>query len=438
MPLFSNPTNPAPVDLGGMAVDAFGDVVFHEWEPVMQFDFVYGGGGASGVYTAPHQVGATAASGTGAAATAGSTGGSFLTLASGSAAGSNTTTPSTGATFTSTKIARYRPGQGVQARFSAIFGAATNHNGQLVGVGNVVDGYFFGTNPTGGAWGILHRRNSSDATASDGLVGYVAASAFSEDKLDGTGPSGFTIDITKLNVFQIRYPYLGGGPVKFYVLNPATSAWILCHVIKYPNSSTVIQITNPGLQFYAVNANDSTGSAGTTLKIGSVNVSISGKRLYLGPVFGVNNNKSTITTETNILSVKNCTSFNGVTNRGILRMRTLSFAQTANGVVTLRVIKGTTLGGSPSFGAVSGSVTDTNVALTLTSAQSMASFDTAGTTISGGVCIFNGVVGSSGTAPPVDLTPFDLFCNPGEVLTFSMAATASATCAVAVNWNEDQ
>jgi hypothetical protein len=434
MPLFQNPT----VDFGGLAVDAFGDLVMHEWNPIMQFDFVYGGGGASGIYTAPHQVGVSSSSGTGAAVTAGSVGGSALTLASGTAAGAAGTTPTTGAVFTSTKVARYRPGQAIQCRFSAVFGAATNHNGPIVGAGNTVDGYFFGNNPTGGAWGILHRRASSDATAADGLVGWVAASAFSEDKLDGTGPSAMTIDTTKWNVFQIRYPYLGAGPIKFYVLNPVTSTWILCHVIKYPNSSTIIQITNPGLQFYATNTNDATGSAGTTLKIGSVNISISGMRLYLGPVFGDNNSKATITTETNIISIRNCTTFNGVTNRGILRLRSISFAAAlGTGIGTLRVLKGTTIGGAPSFTTVSGTTADAGV--TITSGLSMASRDVAGTTVSGGTVMFNGVVaGAGGTAPPFDLTPFDIFVNPGETISLAMGATAAATCAVAINWNEDQ
>jgi hypothetical protein len=37
----------------------------------------------------------------------------------------------------------------------------------------------------------------------------------------------------------------------------------------------------------------------------------------------------------------------------------------------------------------------------------------------------------------IDLTPFNLFVAPGEVLTVSGFSTVSATIAAALNWTED-
>ena len=39
------------------------------------------------------------------------------------------------------------------------------------------------------------------------------------DKLDGTGPSGFTLDVTKLNIYWMDYQWLGGGMVRFGVVD---------------------------------------------------------------------------------------------------------------------------------------------------------------------------------------------------------------------------
>jgi hypothetical protein len=37
----------------------------------------------------------------------------------------------------------------------------------------------------------------------------------------------------------------------------------------------------------------------------------------------------------------------------------------------------------------------------------------------------------------IDLTPFDLYVAPGEILTVGAFGSASSTIAVALNWDED-
>lgn len=50
---------------------------------------------------------------------------------------------------------RYRPGEGVCARFTALFTTGVANNTQVIGVGDVGDGYFFGYNGT--SFGIMRR-----------------------------------------------------------------------------------------------------------------------------------------------------------------------------------------------------------------------------------------------------------------------------------------
>ena len=433
----STVTDELAVEIGGNNIDAFGDVVMHNYTPVLQFDFVYGGGGTNGIYDSTNQqVGRTASSGTGASVSAGSAASSLLSLVSGTSAGNGTTNPNTGyAFFQSVRILRYRPGQAMLVRFTSIYTTGVAGNYQIVGAGNTIDGYFFGYNET--AFGILHRRNSSDA---DPNGGWTAKTSWNVDVCDGTNsssnPSGFNLDPTKGNIYQIRYPYLGFGPIKFYVLDSRTSLWVLVHVIKYPNTYTAVQITNPGLQFFAATFNGSSGSTGTTLKLGSVGAFLSGEQRFLGPQFGVNNTKS-ITTETNVVSVRNATTYNGVTNRGIIRIRSISISSDGgNGTATLKVYKGATLGGSPAYTPVSGSTVDNGASIT--SGLSIGSFDTAGTTVANGVVIFNSTLARA-TNFTMDTSSYELNILPGEIMTFSMASSGSAASnSVAVNWQEDQ
>jgi hypothetical protein len=75
--------------------------------------------------------------------------------------------------------------------------------------------------------------------------------------------------------------------------------------------------------------------------------------------------------------------------------------------------------------------------VTITSGNSVASIDTAGTTSSGGNYLFNLCVPDSGS-DTLDLTPFNLFIAPGEVMTMAASNTAaSQLIGLAINWTED-
>jgi hypothetical protein len=170
--------------------------------------------------------------------------------------------------------------------------------------------------------------------------------------------------------------------------------------------------------------------------VGSIGVFISGTRDYLQQVYSTDNNKSGVTAETCIFSIRNCTTYNGVANNGIIRIRSISVAynQGVNGFAVLRVRKGATLGGSPAYSPVNGTTGDNGV--TLTAANSIASIDTAATTSTAGFYQFNLNVGNT-NQQVLDVTPYLLYINPGEILTFGAFATTSGGIQVAANWNED-
>jgi hypothetical protein len=311
------------------------------------------------------------------------------------------------------------------ARFTGVWVTNAASSTQVIGMGNTQVGYFFGYNGT--TFGVSIRNGGSDS--------WTAQSAWNGDKCDGTGASGFNWNKTLGNVMMIRYPFLGYGAITFWVQNPVTCEWILCHTIQYPNSSASVQVSNASFPFYA-NATNAGNTTNLTMYCGSVGVFITGVREYLQSQWAIDNSKSSITTETNIFSLRNCTTYNGVTNTGVIRLRSLtcSMSGASTPTCTIRLKKAVTLGGSPSYTTINGTTGDSGV--TITSGNSIASYDVAGTTITGGTYIFNAMLAVSNNAI-IDLTPFLLFINPAETLTFSAFCSSSATVNIGCNWNED-
>ena len=391
------------VQIGGSNVSAFGDLIVANHTPVIQLDFVYG------INT---QTGTTSVTTTGVV----DTNASRLRIQTGvGAAGAGT--------FQSTRIARYRAGEGMMCRFTAVWTNSAANSTQVAGVGNTQVGYFFGYNGT--TFGISLRNGGSD--------GWVAQSAWNGDKCDGTGGSGFNWNKTLGNVMQIRYPFLGYGAITFWVENSTTGAWILCHTIQYPNSSASTQVSNPSFPFYA-NATNSGSTTNLLMFIGSIGVFISGPREFLAAQWAIDSLKNTITAETNILNLRNCTTYNTVTNSGLIRLRSLSAAtDNGNGLATIRLKTGVTLGGVPVFTPINGSTADNGV--TITSGNSITSYDVAGTGVTG-TTIFNICLARNSNFY-YDFTPFNIFIAPGQTLSMTAFSAASASIQVAINWNED-
>jgi len=395
----------------------FGTLEVGELTPVIQMDFVYGINSQTGLATTANS--ATVDTNLG-----------RLRLQSGTnSAGSGI--------FNSRKTAKYRAGQGMVARFTGVFATGTANNTQIVGVGSSADGYFFGYNGT--TFGILHRNSGTGSLVDT----WIAQSSWNGDKADGTGASAFTWNKQLGNVMMIKYPYLGYGDINFFVQDPVTSRFILVHTIRYANTLATVEASNPNLFFYAQNLN-SGNTTNLTMYVGSASVFISGKRSFVGnPKWATNNSKTGITAETAILNLRNATTYNTVTNRGLIRLNSITIGATATAasIVTIKLKVGATIGGSPSFTTINGTTADNGV--TITSGNSISSVDTAGTT-SGGNYIFNltvavggGSATDGGNGAVFDLTPYEIFVAPAETLSITGTATTTAGIAVGVSWSED-
>jgi len=392
---------------------AFGEILTAAPFPVAQLDFIYGLNADTATTTV--------------------TGSGEVTASDGVMSAATTAAASSSAELISRRYLKYRPGEGAMGRFTAIFTTGAADSTQYAGLGTntTLNGAFFGFNGT--SFGVCRASNGSEY--------WTPQASWNEDVCDGsngaTNKSGINLVPTYGNVYSIKYQYLGFGNIYYYVLNPADGQYVLVHTERYANANTAVNIRQPSLNLMwrAVNT---TNDSNIVVKGASGALFVEGIREFLGPTHGVDNNKTSITTSTNIVTLKNCTTFNTVKNRAQVHLRTVSFGANTggagNGVATLRIVRNTTLGGSPSYTTIGGTTADGGV--TITSGTSVVSYDTAGTTLTGGTVEYNAIV-AIGNSSVIDLTPLNLFLNPADTLTLAVGSTQSATVGVGVSWSED-
>lgn len=325
---------------------------------------------------------------------------------------STTAATSSSAKFESKSNLHYRPGQGATAIFTSIFSAGVANSLQYIGLGDDVDGFFFGYNGT--QFGILHRNNSVDT--------WIPQTTWNLDKFDGTGSSGVTLDPTKGNVFKIQFQWLGFGNINFYIENEDNGNIIACHQIKYANLNTIPSLSQPSLPLQAKVVNTS-NNTNVVLKTSSLACFIEGRLINSDVRFSANATRATITTQINVLSILNKSTFLTSANKKVVIVDSVSLSNSGTPDATYRLYINTTLGGSPSY-------TDVNAT------NSVVSFDVAGTTVTGGRNVLTFYVAGNGESN-INLKDYNIILNPSDILTVSSTSSgASITSNVSLSWRE--
>jgi len=330
--------------------------------------------------------------------------GQFISSNSGAATSSSGVMRSTG-------VVEYFPGMGGLVRFTCIFDTGVAGNDQVIGIGNDSDGFFFGYNGT--SFGVMRRSGGSDT--------WIPQSSWSEDTMDGTGPSGLTFDPSKGNVFQIKYQWLGFGAIRFYMENQTTGAFQLVHVISYANQNTVTTIENPTLPF-CMSSTNTTNNTDISLKTASIGMYNEGATDYdQFPRYSVSNTK-TLTTLLNILTIQNKSTYASITNQVRIQPDFLSMATDGTKNVEIQVYLNPTVGGTPSF-------TD------IDTTNSVMAYDVAGTTISGGRVLGSFYLAKNDSLF-IPLNEYNWLLAPGNELVFAAVSSASSDVSVSIGWKE--
>ncbi len=138
----------------------------------------------------------------------------------------------------------YHSGGEIFALFTVAWldgGQATSF--QRVGLYDTTNGIFIGYENT--TFGVTVRTGGVDTQ--------VAKASFNVDTLSGDSTSKFTrggvpeaIDLTKTNIFRVRFGWLGSAPIRFEVQAP-DGDWVLFHIVRQPNLSATPSIQSPDL-----------------------------------------------------------------------------------------------------------------------------------------------------------------------------------------------
>ena len=373
----------------------FGEVTVVEPNPVVQIDFIYNINNATTT---------TALTGTGTAVQANS----LLELNTSAAINSS-------ANVESKRYIKYRQGQGGLARFTSIFTDGVVGSRQLAGLGDDQTGLYFGYNGTD--FGI--------ARFDAGVEHWVNRDDWNIDKLDGTSsednPSGMLLNTGFGNVFEIAFQWLGFGAITFSIESDATGDFIPVHRIKYANQNLTPSVPNPSfpLNFLVENTTNTTDIA---MKVGSASGFIQGPKALLGPTFATNAAAVGVTAVTNILTIRNKSTFQGITNRVPVIMDLVSTAVDGTKPALLTIIKN---------GILTGPVwTDINTN------DSVVEFDSTAT-ITGGESIAYVSLAKIDSNNFV-LKDFDIELFPGETISILITPTSGTTdVLVSAIWTED-
>jgi len=132
----------------------------------------------------------------------------------------------------SKRVFPYQPGKSLLVMATFVFAAQQTNLRQRVGYFGANDGVYFEQNDTDVRFVV---RTSTSGSADD--TRYVVQSSWNVDKLDGTGPSGYTLDVTTTPSAQILFmdfEWLGVGTVRCgFVID---GQFIVCHKFHNANS----------------------------------------------------------------------------------------------------------------------------------------------------------------------------------------------------------
>ena len=131
----------------------------------------------------------------------------------------------------------YQPGKGLLVLATFVMDSSNSANlTQRVGYFNSANGVFF--QKIDGTYSFV-LRSSITGVASDART--VAQSSWNGDKLDGTGPSGITLDPSKAQILWMDFEWLGVGSVRCgFVIN---GVFYICHTFDNANIISSVYMT---------------------------------------------------------------------------------------------------------------------------------------------------------------------------------------------------
>jgi hypothetical protein len=261
----------------------------------------------------------------------------------------------------------------------------------------------------------------------------IAQSSWSNDKLDGSGPSGLTLDISKAQILWMDIEWLGVGSVRTgFIIN---GQFVLCHIFHHANLITSTYITSASLPLRYEIKNTAATSGNSTLKqicstvISEGGFELNGLQQSINIPITSPRALTTAGTYYPIISIRLKSAFLDA----IVIPTAFSMMGTANGIdYNWRII----VAGTTSAGTWVSAGSDSAVEYNIT-----------GTSFSGGRILASGFLNSSNQgSPSIDVLREAVFkfqlerngltSTPNELTLVVTAATNNETIFASIDWEE--
>jgi len=184
----------------------------------------------------------------------------------------------------------YEPGKSQLVMMTGVLGAGAAGITRRAGQFDEKNGLFF---ELAGSTLRVVRRTYTSGVASDTPINQAS---WNIDKMDGTGPSGITIDTAKSQIFWIDYEWLGVGSIRFGFVVDGVLYYV--HQINNANNLTLVYMSTPNLPLRYEVSNDGSGPAASLTHICSGVIS-EGGRQNEGLPFSADRDTTAITTNNN-------------------------------------------------------------------------------------------------------------------------------------------
>ena len=189
-----------------------------------------------------------------------------------------TTTSGSTAIRQSLRCMPYQPGKGLLVLCTFVMNEQKENLRQRVGYFNAGDGVFLNVVDEDAPEFVL--RTSTSGSPSDARA--VSQADWNGDKLDGTGASGLTLDLTKAQILWMDFEWLGVGSVRCgFIID---GQYIVCHTFNNANDIDKVYMTTAILPVrYEIENTGATASASTLTQICSTVISEGGYGQVVAP-----------------------------------------------------------------------------------------------------------------------------------------------------------
>lgn len=343
-PPYGSQTNPTYVTFDGTNTDAFGRLRVSN--PFTIFD------SQSRFFADQHYSYVTATGGT----TSYNTNQSSVNL-------SVTTTSGSTAVAQTFRVFPYQPGKSLLTLQTFTMASARSNLRQRIGYFSAQNGVYLEQGANGVTFVI---RTYTSGTVDDSR--YVAQANWNGDKLDGTGPSGVTLDLTKTQILWFDIEWLGVGNVRCgFIIN---GVYVVCHTFQNANqpTSTKVYMQTAVLPLrYEIATTSTTASAATLQMICSTVISEGGYEQVSAPYIarasgtGVPIANNTGLSFTPLVSMRVNSSYYGA----VIIPSIVNFAATYSGTYEVVLVRNPTLTGATwAAGPISNGMVDVDTAAT--------------------------------------------------------------------------